>query len=94
MLQKCLLQLEYAAQSKKETVTEKYVRNKVAISNIPKEVDEEHLELYLESCLGTDDWCLELSDGSCIVTFQQDHSLEGLYFTHAQSFSSLYTIST
>ena len=77
------LQLQYANAPKvlEEEPAEEYEANKLLIRQIPQNVDEEHLQLFLEKVLQMehqDDFVVEVSGGSAVITFHNAQlSVEG-----------------
>ena len=79
-IRKAKVQLQYAT----IPVAEQYENNKLLIRQIPQQVDEEHLQLFLESTLkmvSQDDFVVEVRGGSAMITFLSAQiSNEGMQF--------------
>lgn len=73
------LELQYA----KIPVAEQYENNKLLIRQIPQQVDEEHLQLFLESTLkmiSEKDFAVEVKGRGAMITFlSAQFSNEGTY---------------
>ena len=84
IVQGATLQLQYANTPKvlEEEPAEQYEANKLLIRQIPPNVDEEHLQLFLEKVLRMehrDDFVVEVTRGSAVIIFRNAQlSAEGI----------------
>ena len=84
IVQGATLQLQYANTPNvlEEEPAEQYEANKLLIRQIPQNVDEEHLQLFLEKVLRMEhqnDFVVEVTRGSAVITFRNAQlSAEGI----------------
>ena len=81
-IRKAKVRLQYAQVPDLETSSEQYESNKLLVHQIPQHVDEEHLQLFLESVLkmvSQNDFIVEVRSGSAVITFlNAQFSCEGM----------------
>ena len=74
------LQLQFARQEKEKV--KNFKRNQLAVHGLPEGVTKDFYEVVIGGCLNMDeedDFELEVSDSSAIITFTEDYSTEGMY---------------
>ena len=79
-LKRALLQLQFARQEKGKV--ENFKRNQLSVHGLPEGVTKDFYEVVIGGCLNMDeedDFELEVSDSSAIITFTEDYSTEGMY---------------
>ena len=71
-IRKAKVQLQYAQVPDLEVSSEQYESNKLLVHQIPQDIDEDYLRLFLESTLKLDpqnDFIVEVRGESAMITF-------------------------
>ena len=73
-------ELQFARQEK--GIVENFKRNQLAVHGLPEGVTKDFYEVVIGGCLNMDegdDFELDVSDSSAVITFAKDYSTEGTY---------------